>query len=109
MKHTTNVIESRPQADGTRIRKYRTAAGRTIRTIEVPLTVWRSSLNLQRFIDRMQSWHKGEKTRERQAVIKQRIAEGVKPLAIAHEVDIGVNEVHRIRRGVRGVKGTRRG
>lgn len=90
------VLETR-RRDGMKWRRYRTDDGRTITTYELPAPVLRSIAPQWKVQERLAAWERGEKTRARRALIVQRIAEGVKPLAIAAEVGMTDRAVQRIK------------
>jgi FixJ family two-component response regulator len=80
-------IESRVRKNGLRFRRYRTDDGRTITTYEVPAAVL-SAFSKKRLATQLDAWRRGEALRARRVVMLARIAEGVKPTAIAHELGI---------------------
>ena len=72
-------------------RRYRTESGRDIRTVEIPLTVYRS---LRRIIDpRAEAWGRGEVQRERLASLLLLRAQGVKQEYIAARLGISQQSV----------------
>lgn len=91
-------LETRQQKDGTRRRRYRTDDGRTLVTVEVPLTVFRGAVNPVKLGERMAAWRRAEDRRARRKRALDMIAEGIKPLAIGDEVGLTARHVQRLRK-----------
>lgn len=81
-------LETRTR-DGMRWRRYRTDDGRTVTTYEVPTAVM-SHFGKGNLAGLIAAYQRGEARRQRTQRMRQLILEGVKPLAIAHE--LGVTE-----------------
>jgi hypothetical protein len=83
------ILETRTRQDGIVRRRYRVSAHRSVTTYEIPEAVMRSfsAKQLQAAID---AYNRAEEKRKRTDLIKDRLAEGWKPAAIAH--DVGVSE-----------------
>jgi FixJ family two-component response regulator len=79
-------LETR-QKNGMRWRRYRTDDGRIVTTYELPAAVL-SAFSKKRLTEQLAGWQRGESLRARRVVMLARIAEGVKPTAIAHELGI---------------------
>ena len=86
---------------GIKTRRYLTDDGRRFNTYELPASVL-CGIGLNRVRQELERWQRGEQTRARLVQIKQRIAEGVKPLAIADEFGITDTRVRQIRKAMRG-------
>jgi len=90
-------LETRKR-NGMKWRRYRTDDGRIVTTLEVPESVLRGAAPADRLAARLAAWERGQAQRARRHAVLQRIAEGVKPLAIAHELGLSTREVQRIKR-----------
>ncbi len=94
------VLETR-RKDGMKWRRYRTADGRTVTTYEVPAPVLRGIVPASRLRARLAQWENGEKLRTRHTLMCKRIAEGVKPEAIAYELGLTARSVQRAKQKIR--------
>lgn len=84
--------------DGVRHRRYRASDGHTFWTVEIPRVVFNGAMNMKSFDKRMASWNRAEQSRAKVATAEKRIAEGVKPLAIADELGLSTRYVQRLRK-----------
>lgn len=96
-------LETRRRKDGTKQRRYRTDDGRTIITIELPRAVL-SRFSSKTVAEQMAAWQRGEAQRIRVRRMRQLIAQGVKPAAIAHELGVTEQAVRIQRKKMQGVK-----
>lgn len=92
-------LETRNRKDGLRFRRYRTDDGRTVTTFEVPTTVLRA-FSMPKVYAQLQAWERGQERKGRRLLIEQRIKEGVKPTAIAHEYGVTDQRVRQIRKAM---------
>lgn len=102
MQRTTSgrrVIDSR-QRGALRYRTYKLADGRRVQTVEVPRTVLRT-FSAKALNEAIARWQRGEARRERRALIEQRVREGVKPTAVAHELAVTEAYVRYVRDKIR--------
>lgn len=88
-------LETRKK-DGMRWRRYRTDDGRIVTTYELPTTVLKGVAPPDKLRARLASFQRGEKTRERRAALLAKLAEGIKPLAIADELGMSTRQVQRL-------------
>jgi DNA-binding NarL/FixJ family response regulator len=83
-----------------RWRRYRTEDGQILTTYELPASVLRA-VGMKNVLACLEAWHRGEVTRAaisaRDVVVRQMLAEGIKPAAIAHEVGLSDSRVRQIR------------
>lgn len=93
-------LETR-RRDGLKYRRYQLEDGRRISTFEVPVSVLKG-IGMTRVKAELERWQRGEQTRARLVQMKQRIAEGVKPLAIADEFGVTEQRVRQIRKAMKG-------
>lgn len=93
-------IRNEPEP-GLVFRCYRLADGRTIETYEVPASVVRA-VGLPKLHAAVDAWCRGEAKREQSAkllaAITERLALGVKPLAIADELGCSEAYVRQVRK-----------
>lgn len=89
-------IETRVRKDGIRRRIYLTDDGRRIRTYEVPPQVL-SEMGKGKLAEALRKAAVVEERAKRKVLIMERIREGVKPLAIAHEFGVTDARVRQIR------------
>lgn len=89
-------LETRKRG-GVTHRRYELEDGRRVSTVEIPLTVFKSFSRDKRE-QALARFARGEALRARNAKMKQRIAEGVKPEAIAHELGITREAVQQTRK-----------
>lgn len=92
-------LEVRARDDGIKRRTYLLADGRKLRTYEVPEQVI-NELGRKRLEAAMQTAKRVEAGRARQQLIRQRVREGVKPTAIAHEFGVTEQRVRQIRKAL---------
>lgn len=94
------VLSTRSTPYGFKRRRYQLADGRRITTYEVPYAIL-SHLGAARLREAAQKWQRGECARSQAHARRQRViallAEGWKPIAIAHEVGITEQRVRQIR------------
>lgn len=90
------VLEARMRDDGIRRRTYLTASGRKVLTYEVPATVI-NQLGRKGLAAAMAQWERIKARDARKDLICQRIREGVKPTAIAHEFGVTEQRVRQLR------------
>lgn len=90
------VLETRTVQPGLKRRRYELPDGRRVTTYEVPATVLKA-LGMKRVREELQAWARGDAARARVALIEQRLREGVKPTAIAHEVGVTEQRVRQVR------------
>lgn len=81
------VLDTRRTPEGLKRRRYELPDGRRVVTVELPLTVVRA-IGMTKIRQHLDAWQRGEELRARGALIDQRIREGVKPEAIAHEFGV---------------------
>jgi hypothetical protein len=89
-------IETRRRLDGIKRRTYVLPNGRKVRTYEVPPQVLHA-LGRKKLTAALETARRVEASNARQDLIKQRIAEGVKPAAIAHEFGVTEQRVRQLR------------
>lgn len=92
-------LETRSRSDGIKRRSYLLDSGRKLLTYEVPVQVL-NELGKKRLAAAMATFRRVEDARERQDKIKQRIREGVKPTAVAHEFGVTEQRVRQIRKQI---------
>lgn len=90
------VLSVRTTPYGFKRRRYQLADGRRITTYEVPYAIL-SHLGAARLREAVQKWQRGERIRARRQRIVTLLAEGWKPIAIAHEVGVTEQRVRQIR------------
>ena len=100
MQEKARVIDSRKRG-AVRFRTYVLASGRRVRTVELPRAVV-SAFSSRKLKDQIAAWERGEARRERRALLEQRIREGVKPTAIAHELEVTESYVRMVRKHILG-------
>ena len=93
-------IETRTRSDGIRRRTYVTDDGRRVRTYEVPPQVL-SEMGKKMLAEALRKARVVEARDRRKMQIMQRIREGVKPLAIAHEFGVTEQRIRQIRKEIR--------
>ena len=93
-------LETRTRDDGIKRRTYLLDNGLKVLTYEVPAQVI-TELGRKRLAACLDKAKRVLSSRERQRQIKQRIREGVKPLAIADEFGITEQRVRQLRKEVR--------
>lgn len=81
-------------------RRYELDDGRRTTTVEIPATVLRA-FGMTKVRDYMEAWQRGEAQRARAVLLRQRVAEGIKPAAIAHEFGVTEARVRQIRKEYR--------
>lgn len=96
MPRPKSVIETRTTKDGMTRRRYERDGLPRLTTYEVPETVMRS-VGFKSVREYMAAWNRAEVLRLRGIEIGKRIADGIKPAAIAHEFGVTEQAV-RIRR-----------
>lgn len=100
-------LEVRVRDDGIKRRTYLLADGRKVRTYEVPEQVI-AELGRKRLALCMQKAERVDAGRARQQLIRQRVREGVKPAAVAHEFGVTEQRVRQIRKEIFGARPYRR-
>jgi hypothetical protein len=93
-------LETRKR-DGMKWRRYRTDDGRIVTTYELPVTVLRSVVAPPVLDARLAKFTRGEAIRTRQVAVQARLAEGVKPLAVADEFGLSVRQAERVRQSIK--------
>lgn len=93
------VIDSRKRGS-VRYRTYKLASGRRVQTVEIPRSVLRA-FSVKAVAAQLAAWERGEARRERRDLIEQRVREGVKPAAVAHELDVSETYVRQVRDTIR--------
>lgn len=93
-------LEVRERDDGIKRRTYLLESGRKVRTYEVPATVL-AQLGKKRVAEAMEQWRRVQERDARQDKIRERIAQGVKPTAIAHEFGVTEQRVRQIRKSMK--------
>lgn len=81
------VLETRTRQDGIVRRRYRVAADRCVTTYELPESVV-AAMGRQRLERIMARYNLAEQKRQRSDRIRELLAQGWKPTAIAHELGI---------------------
>lgn len=84
---------------GIKYRRYLAEDGRVVRTYEVPATVLKA-IGMKRVRDALETWQRGEDRRARQIRMRELLAQGVKPLAIADELGVTEQRVRQIRKAM---------
>ncbi len=92
-------LETRDVVPGMRRRRYSLPDGRRVTTYEVPATVLRG-MGMSKALQQLEIWQRAEAGRNRQSLIKQRLREGVKPDAIAHEFGVTEQRVRQLRKAI---------
>lgn len=80
-----------------RWRRYTGPAG-VVNTFEIPEQVLRGCTTIDKVVERMKRWQRVQERKRGTALLVQRIQEGVKPQAIAHELGRHVNNVYKWKR-----------
>lgn len=93
-------LEVRARPDGIKRRTYLLDSGRKVRTYEVPEQVL-AELGKAKLTLALDRWRRVQERDARRDNIQQRIREGVKPTAIAHEFDITEQRVRQIRKSMK--------
>lgn len=93
-------LETR-RRNGMKWRRYRAPDGHTFTTYELPSAVLLGVTTLARIAKRLEQWHRGQAAAARRAQAEAMLAEGVKPVAIAHELGLSPRTVERYRREAR--------
>lgn len=93
-------LEVRERDDGVKRRTYLLESGRKVRTYEVPEQVL-MQLGRKKLAEVLEIARRVEACHARQDMIKERIREGVKPIAIAHEFGVTEQRVRQIRKELR--------
>jgi hypothetical protein len=107
MISAVKTIETRSVREGLTRRRYLLADGRRLTTYEVPATVLREFSYLK-VTKALEKWQRGEASRARVRLMEIRVAEGVKPAAIAHEVGVTEARVRQVRDKMRKAAGAAR-
>jgi hypothetical protein len=94
------VLETRRPEPGVTRRRYLLDDGRRMSTIELPVSVL-SVFGKPKLRAAIEAWQRGEARRERAVVLRQRVLEGVKPTAIAHELGVTEARVRQVRDEIR--------
>jgi DNA-binding NarL/FixJ family response regulator len=91
-------LETRRRPDGLKVRRYRTDEGVTVRTIEIPIEVFRSIMNPDRLAARLtgRMAELARQTKKQRALAM--LAAGVKPVAIANDLGVTEKTVYKYRR-----------
>ena len=90
-------LETRAR-EGLRWRRYRTDDGRIVTTLEVPEQVFRATVRKDRLQERLEGWRREQERAALQARGLALLAEGWKPLAVAHELKVDVRTAQRWQR-----------
>lgn len=90
------ILETRKVREGLIRRRYLLDDGRRMTTYEVPAAVL-SAFSYLRLTKQLDAWQRGEAKRARGKLVEQRLREGVKPAAIAHEVGVTEARVRQVR------------
>lgn len=83
---------------GLRWRRYRTEDGRIVTTLEIPEQVFRATVRKDRLQERLDAWRRAQEREALQARGTVLLAEGWKPLAVAHELKVDVRTAQRWRK-----------
>lgn len=97
------VLEVRQRDDGIKRRTYQLENGRKVLTYEVPAQVL-AELGRAKLALALQRWRRIQERDARQDLIRERIREGIKPLAIADEFGVTEQRVRQIRKAMRAAK-----
>lgn len=93
-------LETRRRPDGLKVRRYRTDDGVTVRTIEIPIEVFRGLVPRDRLAARLA----GRMAEVERQTKKQRaltmLRDGVKPVAIANDLGVTEKTVYKYRRSM---------
>lgn len=96
-------LETRARANGIKSRRYELDDGRRLTTYEVPASVLKS-IGMGRVMQELRKWERGEvqraKTHARREQVVAMLKDGIKPLAIAHEVGVTEARVRQIRQEI---------
>lgn len=95
---TMKCLETRDR-NGIRYRRYLADDGRVIRTYEVPATVLKG-IGMKRVRAELEVWRRGEAMRARQIRMRELIAQGIKPTAIADELGVTEQRVRQMRKAM---------
>lgn len=95
-----SVLETRKTPEGMTRRRYEREGLPRLTTYEVPGSVLKD-IGMKRVKEAMATWHRGEQMRRRAERTHMLISEGIKPLAIAHDLNVTEDNILRIRRRIR--------
>ncbi len=90
------ILETRTGQDGIVRRRYRVSAHRSVTTYEIPAAVLHK-VGTKRLEKVMDAYNRAEEKRRRTDLIRDRLAEGWKPAAIAHDVGVSETWVRQVR------------
>lgn len=89
-------LETRSK-NGLRWRRYRTDDGRIVTTYEMPTQVLLSVTTMKRVAARLEAFKRGQARAELRQKVRERLAAGWKPVAIANELPMSVRNIEKIR------------
>ena len=90
-------LETRATPDALKRRRYRLDDGRSLHTMELPTSVIRA-IGARKVRECMAVWRRGEKQRERAQRLRDLVAQGIKPTAIAHILGVTEQRVRQVRK-----------
>jgi DNA-binding CsgD family transcriptional regulator len=93
-------LETRRRPDGLKVRRYRTDEGVTVRTIEIPIEVFRAVIRADRFDARVAAHKRAIETKTKRERALAMLAAGVKPVAIANDLGVTEKTVYKYRRSI---------
>lgn len=91
-------LETRRRPDGLKVRRYRTDEGVTVRTIELPMEVFRSIVRSGKLDARVAAHKRAIETKTKRERALTMLRAGVKPVAIANDLGLTDRTVQRYRR-----------
>ncbi len=91
-------LETRRRPDGLKVRRYRTDEGVTVRTIELPMEVFRSIVRSEKLEARVAAHKRAIETKTKRERALTMLRAGVKPVAIANDLGLTDRTVQRYRR-----------
>lgn len=90
-------LETRKLEHGLKWRRYRTEDGLIVKTYEVPESVWNSIVSQGRMRDRLKEAMSVQARVALRCEVMRKLADGWKPVAIAHETGLSVRTIERWR------------
>lgn len=90
-------LETRTLENGLKWRRYRTEDGLIVKTYEVPESVWNSIVKQGRMKDRLAQAMSVQARAAVRCEVMRKLADGWKPIAVAHEHGLHVRTVERWR------------
>ena len=91
-------LETRRRPDGLKVRRYRTDEGVTVRTIEMPIEVFRAVIRMDRFDARVAAHKRAIETKTKRQRALEMLRAGVKPVAVANDLGLSSFVVYKYRK-----------